>query len=301
MSFNPDNIQKNVCLKDFVTFKIGGPAELFYEAKTEEEFVAAIRYAISENIPWFVLGGGSNLVISDNGIKGIVIRNLSRDTQEIDHDKCLVKFSSGFSLMKLVTFAQENALSGIEYLAGIPGSLGGAIYGNAGAYGRCIADLLVEAEVIQPDGQVQKVGVDFFKFDYRTSILKETPGIVLNATFQLGKGDSKQIRATMDDIIAQRKSKHPPTGVGCAGSFFKNLPPLPGEDRRRAAGAVLEQAGAKMMSVGGAAVFKNHANFIINNGNATSNDVKELAAMLKTKVKHDFGIDLNEEVLYIGQ
>lgn len=301
MSFTPDLIKKNVALKDFVTFKLGGPAEFFFQAENTDALVNAISYARSQGMPWFVLGGGSNLVVSDEGIDGLVVRNRTTDVVQIDLAQDRIRISSGAKLSDLVKLAAQNGLEGIEYLAGIPGSVGGAIYGNAGAYGRCIGDLLTEATVLFPDGTVRTVKNDFFKFDYRTSRLKSELFIVLSAVIQLQKGSSELIQATIDDIITQREGKHPPRTVGCAGSFFKNLPALPGESRRRAAGAVLEQAGAKLMSVGGASVFEKHANFIINCGKATASDVRALAKILKQKVKQQHNIDLHEEVLYIGR
>ncbi|NCB40376.1 MAG: UDP-N-acetylmuramate dehydrogenase [Erysipelotrichia bacterium] len=299
--FNPELIRKNVPLKDLVTFKLGGPAEFFYEAHNSDNLQAAVAYARRERMPLFILGGGSNLVVSDAGLDGLVVHNRSRDINLVDLDKHQITISSGFALAFVVTLAQQNGLTGIEPFTGIPGSLGGAIYGNAGAYGRCIADVLIDARVLFPDGSVQTVPNSFFKFDYRSSLLKTEPHIVLSARFQLEAGNCEEIRLKMDDIILQRHSKHPSCEVGCAGSFFKNLPPLPGEDRRRAAGSVLEQVGAKSMFYGGASVFQKHANFIINTGNATAADVKHLANMLKQKVMNDFGIELSEEVLYVGR
>lgn len=301
MQFKPELVQKNVPLKNLVTFKLGGPAEFFYAAETSDDLAAAVAYAKKQGMPLFILGGGSNLVVSDAGLDGLVIHNKCKDINHIDPVKRQIRLASGYDFETLVNLAQENGLTGIESFAGIPGSLGGAIYGNAGAYGKCIADVLIDAQLLCPDGTVQTVDNAFFKFDYRTSRLKSDPYIVLSARFQLEAGDKKEIRAKMDDIVEQRHSKHPPYEVGCAGSFFKNLPPLPGEDRRRAAGSVLEQVGAKNMSYGGASVFQKHANFIINTGNATAEDVKQLAGMLKQKVLHDFGIELCEEVLYVGR
>ena len=301
MSFTPAGLQKNVALRDYVTFKIGGPAELFFEAQSREEFIAAITYARSQSIPCFVLGGGSNLVVSDEGIDGLVVHNACRDLSVIDSEKRIISIASGFDLGELVKLAYSNSLSGIEPFTGIPGSVGGAIYGNAGAYGRSIADVLIDAEVLFPDGTIKTVDNSFFMFDYRTSLLKTEPFIVLSARFQLEPGNREEIHQKMAEIMKQRHSKHPDRTVGCAGSFFKNLPPLPGEDRRRAAGAVLERAGAKTMSYGGASVYENHANFIINQGSASSKDVKMLAQLLKEKVRNDFGIELSEEVLYIGR
>ncbi len=301
MMFGPENLRQNVLLRDYVTFKIGGPAELFYEATTSEGLVAAVAYAKARGLPCFVMGGGSNLVVSDAGIDGLVIHNASRDYSLVDQQAHQITISAGYDLGELVKMAYGNSLTGVESLTGIPGSVGGAIYGNAGAYGRSIADILIDAEVLMPDGQILQVDNAFFKFDYRTSRLKQDNIIVLKARFQLEPGIREEIHAKMADIMTQRHSKHPDRSIGCAGSFFKNLPPLPGENRRRAAGAVLEQVGAKKMSVGGASVYQKHANFIINQGKATAADVKKLAQLLKAKVMNDFGIELSEEVLYIGR
>lgn len=301
MDFNVSLLKRNVPLKDLVTFKLGGPAEFFYEASTLDSLQASIAFARQEKMPFFLLGGGSNLVISDDGLEGLVVHNRTKDQTFIDFQTRQVTMSSGFDLEIMVDLAYKMGFSGVEYFTGIPGSIGGAIYGNAGAYGRCIADVLIDAKLLFPDGSVQTVPNSFFKFDYRTSVLKHEPYVVLSARFQLETGSQEAIKAKMDDISSQRHSKHPSYDIGCAGSFFQNLPPLPGEDRRRAAGAVLEQVGAKSMFYGGASVFAKHANFIINQGNATAADVKHLAGMLKDKVMKELGIELVEEVLYVGR
>ncbi len=295
-------LQKDVPLAPFTTFHIGGPAQLFLEANDEAELAAAVRLALAKDVPFFLLGGGSNLVISDRGIEGLVIRNRAREGHIVDAAAGLLTASSGHTLWDVVQLAQRSGLTGFETLAGIPGSIGGALYGNAGAYGKCIGDLLVAADVLDPsNGQIQRVDPSFFEFGYRTSALKRKPGIILRATFRLNQGDPKGILAQMDDILAQRHTKHPPSEVGCAGSFFKNLDPNPGEARRRAAGEVLEKAGAKELAVGGASVYAKHANFIVNYGKATAADVKNLAFLLKTRVQEMFGIELHEEVLYVGR
>lgn len=295
-------LQKDVPLAPFTTFRIGGPAQLFLEANDEAELAAAVRLALAKGIPFFLLGGGSNLVISDQGVEGLVIRNRAREGHIVDAAAGLLTASTGHTLWDVVQLAQRSGLTGFETLAGIPGSIGGALYGNAGAYGKCIGDLLVAADVLDPsNGEIRRVDASFFEFGYRTSALKRKPGIVLRATFRLSQGDPKTILAQMDDILAQRHTKHPPIEVGCAGSFFKNLDPNPGEARRRAAGEVLEKAGAKEMAVGGASVYAKHANFIVNYGKATAADVRNLALLLKSKVQEMFGIELHEEVLYVGR
>ncbi len=294
-------IRPSIPLREFTTFRLGGAAELFLEVETEAELAEAVAMAQAEGLPWFLLGGGSNLVVSDNGIGGLVIRNASRDPERFDPARGLLTISSGRKLGHLVELAAAHGLTGFEPMTGIPGTVGGAIYGNAGAYGRTISDLLVTATLLDPaTGRIFEADASFFEFTYRSSRLKREPHVILNATFRTTPGDPVAIRAEMANILAQRQAKHPPLGVGSAGSFFKNLPPAPGETRRRPAGEVLEKAGAKEMSVGGAKVFHKHANFIVNYGEATAADVRTLAAKLKEKVFDLFGITLEEEVLYIG-
>lgn len=294
-------LRKNVVLSDLTTFRIGGPAEMFFEAATQAELIEVFNWTKKAKIPRFILGGGSNLVVSDDGIDGVVIANKVRDLMSVDSDKMQISVSSGHKLSTVVNLASEKGLAGFECFAGIPGSIGGAIYGNAGAYGKSIADLLIQAEVLYPDGKIRRVPNSFFDFDYRTSILKTSPYIVLSAVFSLQHGNCAGIREKIDEIMNQRASKHPPKEIGCAGSFFKNLPPGPGETRRRAAGELLDKVGAKQMSSGGASVYEKHANFIINKSCATCSDVRTLARMMKMKVKETYGTMLDEEVLYIGR
>lgn len=294
-------IKKNVPLAPYTTFYLGGPAEMFIEAQSEDELVVAVQLARKEGIPFFLLGGGSNLVVSDKGIAGLTILNRSAGADMININSSTLTVSSGRALAYAVGLAWRHGFSGFEPFTGIPGSIGGAIYGNAGAYGRCISDLLLEADVLTPDGTILKVSPDFFGFSYRDSQLKRSGHIVLNATFKVTPGDRKAISEQMKDIAHQRHCKHPPREVGSAGSFFKNLDPNPGETRRRAAGEVLEKAGAKQLAVGGASVYDKHANFIVNYGKATAADVRTLAAILKEKVLEAFGIELHEEVLFVGR
>jgi UDP-N-acetylmuramate dehydrogenase len=301
MPFNEKLIKNNYPLKDLTTFHIGGPADFFFEAETAQDIVDAVNYAKTANLPYFVIGGGSNLVISDKGIAGLVIQNSIKNIKQIDFDNQTITLSTGHMLSELVNTAEKEGFTGAEPFAGIPGSLGGAICGNAGAYGKSISDILLEAEILLSDGVVKTVNKDFFDFSYRTSILKRESHIVLSATFALKQGNPEAIAQEIAQIKATRKTKHPGKEIGCAGSFFKNLPPKPGESRRRAAGEILEKIGAKKISFGGACVYENHANFIINKGNAKASDVRSLAKILIDKVKELYGVDLEEEVRYVGR
>lgn len=301
MKFNSEFVHKNVPIKHLVTFKIGGNADYLYSADSVDALCDAVKYAKEKGLPYFILGGGSNVLVSDEGIEGLVIHNLSEDIWEVDKEKCQIRLSSGFELEALVSTAYREGYTGAEPFAGIPGTVGGAICGNAGAYGKSISDLLVSCDILTADGEIQRVDNSYMQFTYRMSRVKTEPMVLLSAVFQLEKGDKEQIKAKMTEIMKERQAKHPDHHIGCAGSYFKNLPPKPGETRRQAAGMYLDKVGAKELKVGGASVFEKHANFIINTGNATAKDVRELASLLKAKVKDELGITLEEEVRYIGR
>ncbi len=290
-------VRRGVPLAPFTTFRIGGAADLFIEAASRDALVEAIRAARAHGVPYFVLAGGSNLLVDDGGIRGLVVRNLAAEVRR-DGDHLTV--GSGLPLGDLLEAAARESLSGLEFAAGIPGSVGGAVYGNAGAYGKAVQDVLVRASLLTPDGRVVEVAPKALGFTYRMSVLKSSGDVVLGATFALTPGDPERIRQAMAEIIHLRESKHPdPARFGSAGSYFKNLPaPAPGA-RRTPAGLLLEQVGAKGMSVGRAEVAQEHANFIVNPGGATAADVLDLARRLKTLVHDRFGVTLEEEVLYV--
>ncbi|HBC74316.1 MAG TPA: UDP-N-acetylenolpyruvoylglucosamine reductase [Candidatus Wallbacteria bacterium] len=297
------------------TFKIGGPADAFIEAKTPEALIKVISGARASKIPYFILGGGSNLLINDNGIPGIVIKNRYKNITVLDPanfsyllpamtpeeaaKSVFLLAGSGTKLSEIVNFACDNGLTGCEFLAGIPGTFGGAVYGNAGAYGKGIGDLLIMAKLIDGASSIACVERDYFNFDYRTSRLKSTHEFLLSAVIRLKRGDAKKVLTDVDKIITERHLKHPPEYVGCAGSYFKNVTPVTPNARRIAAGYFLELAGAKEMKRGNAEVYSKHANFIINPGGATAEEVRALATSLKSKVLEKFGLLLEEEVLYV--
>jgi UDP-N-acetylmuramate dehydrogenase len=291
-------MRKNVKLSPFTTFRIGGPADFFLQADSVKKLLLGLEFARSHGLPVFVLGGGSNLLVSDLGFRGLVIKNALRGIRQ---KGASITVRSGESLSRLLCFAADRSLGGLEFAAGIPGTVGGALYGNAGAYGQAVGDFLARAEIISMDGTRRVVDRDYFKFRYRHSRLKETGEILTWAAFSLHPGSRCESLARMEGILAERAKKHPSREWGCAGSFFKNLdPPNPGENRMPA-GRLLDQVGARGVKVGSAVVFPGHANFLANPGGATAAEVLELAGKLKEKVKERFGIELEEEVLYVGE
>ncbi len=290
-------VRRGVPLAPFTTFRIGGPADLFVEVGSRAALVEAVRVARRHEVPYFVLAGGSNLLIDDAGIRGLVIRNLAAEVRR-EGDRLTV--GSGLALGDLLEAAARESLAGLEFAAGIPGSVGGAVYGNAGAYGKSMQDVLVRATLLTPDDRVVEVGPDALGFTYRMSALKRSGDLVLDATFELAPGDAESIRQAMAEIVHVREAKHPdPARFGSAGSYFKNLPPATSGARRTPAGLLLEQIGAKGMSAGRAIVADEHANFIVNPGGATAADVLALARRLKGLVRDRFGVALEEEVLYV--
>lgn len=293
-------VKKGVFLSGYTTFKIGGPADYFIRINSIKKMQEAVLFALQQNIPFFLLGGGSNLLVDDKGIRGLVIKNVIRG---IRRDGLTIYVKSGEKLSNVIDFACKEGLSGLEFAAGIPGTLGGAVYGNAGAYGRSMKDVLLSAKVInRADGVLRQVDNKFFAFKYRWSALKESGDIIVEAALKMESETSPEIiRQKVDEIISERQKKHPHKDLGCAGSYFKNIDPPSPEQWRIPAGKLLEETGAKGLQEGCALVYPGHANFLVNPGNACCSDVLKLAEILKEKVKNQFGIDLEEEVIYVDE
>jgi len=290
-------IRTDVELSPYTTFRTGGRADRFLEVHSAEEMGRAIALAHSLSLPFFILGGGSNVLFDDDGVRGLVIRNIS---SRVSFRDTAVVAESGISLAALLSDAQKRGLGGLEFLAGIPGSLGGAIFGNAGAYGRSIGNCIEQATIITPDGEERSVSREYLQFGYRSSRLKAEGGIVLSATLSLKPADPDAILHEMKRIIEERRQKHP-AAMGSCGCYFKNVDGKDGSGRRISAGRLLEEAGAKGITFGNACVSSLHANFILNHGGATSEEIRNLGEMCKQLVKEKFGIDLEEEVRIISK
>lgn len=284
-------------LAGFTSYKTGGPAKYFLSAHSAEEIVAAVRAARQLDLPHFLIGGGSNLLISDAGFDGLIIKvdvrglKLAGETQ--------IDCGAGEDLMALVNFATENSLTGLEFAAGIWGSVGGAIYGNAGAFGGEIGTVTSAVTLVDREGNIKEVAPDYCRFGYRDSYLKVTHEIVTRVLFSLQPGDHAVIRDRVQEILTLRDGKHPNTGRS-AGCFFKNIPDPTQPYGKLPAGKLLEESGAKELQVGGARVFEKHANIIVNTGTATSTDIRRLADLMKQRVREKFDIELQEEVIQVG-
>ena len=288
-------LERSVSLRDHANFKIGGKADYFFNASSLPELVQAVRLARQFEMFYYILGGGYNLLFDDEGFRGLIIKNCVRGIEKKGVEK--IEAYSGTPIRELIQFCAANAMEGFEFLAGIPGTVGGAVFGNAGAFDRAIGSFLTEALVLDKTGTQVLVDREYFAFDYRQSRLRTNRDLLLRATFLLQEGGQEEIKRKIAENLAKREKKHPPKGVACAGSYFKN-PVLP-DGKRIAAAHFLDQVGAKDLSVGGAAVFFNHANFIINRQEATTKEILSLAQELKSRVKQRFGIELEEEVIYL--
>lgn len=286
-------LEQNVLLATYTTFGVGGKADFFYRAKTPTELARAIRWAQELSLQFFVLGGGSNILIGDSGFRGLAIKN---ECSEILTDRETITCQSGATLQHLVDAATENSLSGLEFAVGIPGTVGGAIRGNAGAFGKGMGDVLTRAVILTPSGDIRQVEGDYLEFTYRESRLKHNKEVALSATFRLSRQDKRDIKRKVESNLGQRKERIPWQSKS-AGCFFKNVD---GPQGRISAGFLLEQAGAKGMWEGDAKVSPEHANILINAGDAKASDIRKLARRLKEKVKQKFNIELEEEVVYIN-
>lgn len=278
-------------MKKHTSFKIGGPADFFIEPKNTEELCLLIKHLKDNQIPFFVIGKGSNLLVSDEGIEGVVISLALFDNVTVNEKE--ITAEAGASLTAVCLSALKNSLKGIEFAYGIPGSVGGALFMNAGAYGGEMSQVVKSADYVTEDGAVGTILAKDMQLGYRTSIFKDGKKIITSVTFCLENGDSEDIKSNMDDYIHRRKLKQP-LEYPSAGSTFKR-------PEGNFAGALIEKNNLKKFSVGGAMVSDKHAGFIINYNNATCEDVKGLITVVKNKVFEVDGIELEPEVIIVGR
>ncbi|MDJ0765636.1 MAG: UDP-N-acetylmuramate dehydrogenase [Myxococcota bacterium] len=293
-------IREGVLLSDYASFGIGGPAAGFVSVSDISLFARLLPGANALGVPTLIIGGGTNLLVSDAGYDGLVIHIDINDFQ-VDRELGIAKAGAGVPTALFVDRVIEAGMAGLEFAAGLPGTIGGAIAGNAGCFGHTLSDFLERVAILEPDGTVREVDVDWFDFDYRRSRVLDGEAVIVSATFNLQQGDRIALRAIAQQHLAIRSAKHPPKGAKTAGSYFKNLPPQAPGEPRRAAGALLDQAGVHGLRVGDAAVFERHANIIVNRGRATARDVLSLAAQMANQVRERFGVALEPEVRFIGE
>ena len=273
------------------SFQIGGPAEIFVQPATGDEVRQAICLAKEEQIPFFVVGNGSNLLVSDDGFRGMIVQ-IGRNLQEISVEDNVIYAQAGALLSRVSKTALEHGLTGMEFAAGIPGSLGGAVAMNAGAYGGEMKDILTDVEVLTPDGEIKTLSLEELDLSYRHSCIFEKDYIVLSVHLQLEQGDTTVIRNRMDELARARREKQP-LEYPSAGSTFKR-------PAGYFAGALIQDAGLKGYTVGGAQVSEKHSGFVVNRGGATAEEVLFLIKQVQKKVKSRFGVTMEPEVRMVG-
>jgi len=310
-------IKQGIALAPYTTFKIGGPAKEFVVVKSEEELIEALHYAKENSLKYYILAGGSNVLFADEGFGGLVIRISGAGEMKLlgeQNIECWV----GENLGQIVNFAKENSLAGMEKLIGIPGSIGGAVRGNAGAFGVEMKDLVKKIRAIDISGEdsiIREYSNADCDFAYRHSAFKENPNIIiLSVVLKLNIGNKDEIFQKMREVIRTRNEKVPMGWVGSAGSFFEN-PHVENEELQKRfkeasgfrnpngeipAGWLISEMGLRGKKIGGIEVSEKHANFIINTGGGTAQDVVMLTSFIKQQVRDNLGVQLKEEVNYIG-
>lgn len=288
---NENQILEAEPMSRHTTFRIGGPAELFLVPKSTEEIAGIFKICREEGIPWFVLGNGSNLLVSDKGYQGVVVQ-LYKGFGEVKVQGCQITAQAGALLSQIAAAAREESLTGFEFAGGIPGTLGGAVVMNAGAYGGEMKDVIKEVTVLTREGEIRTLQAEELAMGYRTSAIKEAGYIVLGAVLSLEKGDKEQIKARMQELAGMRSSKQP-LQYPSAGSTFKR-------PEGYFAGKLIMDSGLRGYQVGGAQVSEKHCGFVINTGNATARDVRNLMADVQRIVEEKYGVKLEPEVKFLG-
>lgn len=306
-----ERVKQSESLAPFTTYKIGGPAKYYFRAESADDVKNAVIAANELKIRFFILARGSNVLVADQGFDGLVIHNKSRSCYAVENG---IIVDAGINLSQLANFAKEYSLTGIEFAAGIPGSLGGAIRGNASAWGRGIQDVVVKVVVINEVGKIAERNNQACQFQYRDSIFKHNNEVILSAELQLKKGNQEAIQKEIERVVNEKKEKQE-FNLPSAGCVFKNPisnfnqlelerkkidPAVINESGKIPAAYLIDEIGLKGKNIGGAVISDRHANFIVNTGNATAENVIMLIGIIKQKVRTQFGIQLEEEIQYVG-
>lgn len=291
-SFVPrENIRLQEQMAVHTTFRIGGPADCFVELENETQLKNIQRYLGLAQIPFFVLGNGSNLLVDDEGYRGVILQ-IGKKMSGISADGCRITAKAGASMAEAARAALEHGLTGLEFAAGIPGTVGGGVVMNAGAYGGEMSQVVERVNVVNGEGELLELDNETMEFGYRDSSIKNKSFTVTEVTFRLEKGDPEAIREKMEELGASRREKQP-LEYPSAGSTFKR-------PEGHFAGKLIMEAGLRGLQIGGARVSDKHCGFIVNTGNATAKDVRDLIARVQERVKAEFCVDLEPEVIILG-
>ena len=289
--YDINDIKIDEKLSEYVNFKVGGPADILLIPNSKEQVIKSIKICKENNIPFYLIGNGSNILVRDGGFRGVVLSLKNVKNIYVDGEK--IEAECGVMLKEVSDKAIENSLTGFEFACGIPGTIGGAVFMNAGAYDGEISKVIESAEVIDENCNIIRLSREELDFGYRSSLVMKKGYTVLSAVFKLEKGQVKTIKELIEDLTNKRESKQP-LEYPSAGSTFKR-------PTGYFAGKLIQDAGLKGYSIGGAVVSEKHSGFVINKGNATAKDITDLIKHIQDEVKKQFGVDLHPEVRIIGE
>lgn len=289
--YDINDIKIDEKLSEYVNFKVGGPADILLIPNSKEQVIKSIKICKENNIPFYLIGNGSNILVRDGGFRGVVLSLKNVKNIYVDGEK--IEAECGVMLKEVSDKAIENSLTGFEFACGIPGTIGGAVFMNAGAYDGEISKVIESAEVIDENCNIIRLSREELDFGYRSSLVMKKGYTVLSAVFKLEKGQVKTIKELIEDLTNKRESRQP-LEYPSAGSTFKR-------PTGYFAGKLIQDAGLKGYSIGGAAVSEKHSGFVINKGNATAKDITDLIKHIQDEVKKQFGVDLHPEVRIIGE
>lgn len=287
--------EENICLQESMashtTFRIGGLADCFVQLENTEQLIKVQKYLSQVGVPFFVLGNGSNLLVSDAGFRGAILQ-IGSKMNRVTVEGNVIVAQAGASMAQIARTAMEHELTGMEFASGIPGTIGGGVVMNAGAYGGELSQIVTQVNVVNNEGEIMELDNETMEFGYRTSTIRNNPFTVTEVILRLEKGDRRQIRERMEELAAKRREKQP-LEYPSAGSTFKR-------PAGHYAGQLIMEAGLRGFQCGGAKVSDKHCGFVINTGNATAEDVRKLIREVQARVRDQFNVDLETEVLFLG-
>ena len=287
--------EENICLQESMashtTFRIGGLADCFVQLENTEQLIKVQKYLSQVGVPFFILGNGSNLLVSDTGFRGVILQ-IGPKMNRVTVEGNVIVAQAGASMAQIARTAMEHGLTGMEFASGIPGTIGGGVVMNAGAYGGELSQIVTQVNVVNSEGEIMELDNETMEFGYRTSTIRNNPFTVTEVILRLEKGDRQQIRERMEELAARRREKQP-LEYPSAGSTFKR-------PAGYYAGQLIMEAGLRGFQCGGAKVSDKHCGFVINTGNATAEDVRKLIREVQARVKDQFNVDLETEVLFLG-
>ena len=287
--------EENICLQESMashtTFRIGGLADCFVQLENTEQLIKVQKYLSQVGVPFFILGNGSNLLVSDAGFRGVILQ-IGPKMSKVTVEGNVIVAQAGASMAQIARTAMEHELAGMEFASGIPGTIGGGVVMNAGAYGGELSQIVTQVNVVNSEGEIMELDNETMEFGYRTSTIRNNPFTVTEVILRLEKVDRQQIRERMEELAARRREKQP-LEYPSAGSTFKR-------PAGYYAGQLIMEAGLRGFQCGGAKVSDKHCGFVINTGNATAEDVRTLIREIQTRVKDQFNVNLETEVLFLG-